>query len=685
MGLGIPLGRRNKEAEVHCEHDMNGAEEVGLLKLDVLGLRTMTVIGEVEDLIGDGFNIKDVPLDDEDTFKLLGGGPDELKGVFQLSKDAIGNAMRSIRPSEFEDIIAILALFRPGPMEQIGSYAARKLGREDVEVAHPDLGPILAKTYGLIVYQEQVMAIATVLGGYTPGEGDMFRKAIGKKLPKLIATENAKFKAKALERGYEEEFLDALCLQIADFGRYGFNRGHATGYGFITYWTAFLKCHYPVEFYTAVLNSHVGDADKIIQFSRDLAARGIKLLTPDINTSGLKFQAESGGIRFGFEGVKGLGTAAARDIYEYRSSDVCLLHTRETVDREKIVDDVVKKYRASIKISKEGPNPDKRPYDGFEDFCFRHPGITITAKRALIAAGAFDGGDLQQRAELYAMAEDINVQSKKKRPKEVELDEDEPVMEEMEMLAKECEVLGSFVTKHPLEPHRNILRWWGIGYGGLFSEVKVGRHLRMAGIVTNIRDHTDKSGGKMAWITMESDWSGSPEVMVFASIWKNVSIAEGDLVIVEAQKTSHAKFGTGLQAESVVAVDPNRMRAAEILLRVGDVDLLDALLIKERTSKRGAKLTILAEVDGGRLALIRTKSFIRVTVQTLTELEEAGYDISLNPGKKITEFLGVRIERAQSTLKGRGTERHGIWELPDVKLWLTHLGGKVIAEYKPIE
>jgi len=686
MGLGIPLGRRNKDADLHCEHDMQGAEEVGLLKLDVLGLRTMTVIGEVETMVREDdpdFDIKKVPLDDAEVYKLLGGGPERLKGVFQLSKDSIGNALKGIHPSEFEDIIAILALYRPGPMEQLDSYAKRKLGKEEVEVAHPDLTPILSRTYGLIVYQEQVMAIAQVMGGYTPGEGDVFRKAIGKKIQSLIEEELAKFKTRALERGYTEEVLDPLCAQIADFGRYGFNRGHATGYAFITYWTAYLKCHYPVQFYTAVLNSHVGDADKIIQFSRDAARQGIRILTPDINTSGLRFKPEDGDcIRFGFEGVKGLGLAAASDIVEYRDSDECMIHTRKTVERSKMVDDKEKIYKASIKISERGPNPDRRPYEGFADLCKRHPGVTITAKKALIAAGAFDQGDLDERAILYVTSQDINTQSKKKRPKPIELDPDEDLPDEMDMIELEREVLGSYVTKHPLEPHRRILGWMNVvPIDREFGKIKTGASLKFAGVVTSIRLHTDKKNNQMAWLTLESDLMGVPEVMIFASLWERLSIADGDLVVIQAEKTYHEKFKVGLQATKVTMVDPTRVSAKKIRLNIKESDLMDVLYLKQSFVKRGAELSVMVDVGDGRLALIKTGGFIQTTIRALEEFEDEGWEVTLNPDNN-DKFDGKRIEKAQSIRQDCVADYQNIWDYPDAKLWADHLGGNVVAEYQ---
>src|SRR5690606_10588700 len=199
----VPLYKKNKQADIQIQFDYQDAEEIGLLKLDVLGLRTVTVLGDAEKLVRQkepGFRIKEVPLDDDATFQLLCRG--DTAGVFQLEGDGITAAVTGVKPDRFDDIIAILALYRPGPMEQLGTYIARKHGREPVVFPHPDLEPILARTYGLIVYQEQVMGLARVLAGYTPGEADAFRKAIGKKLPELIKEQIAKYTERAVARGY---------------------------------------------------------------------------------------------------------------------------------------------------------------------------------------------------------------------------------------------------------------------------------------------------------------------------------------------------------------------------------------------------------------------------------------------------------------------------------------------------
>ncbi len=682
--LAIPIGKRRKDAQRHSDYDMKDAEAAGLLKLDVLGLRTVTLIDEIVGFINRSspkkkFNIKEVPLDDADTYALLREGKN--KGIFQLSKDSITNALKGIRPSEFEDIITILALYRPGPMEQLGSYAKRKLGEEPVSYAHDDLEPALAKTYGLIVYQEQVMAIAQIMADYTAGEGDIFRKAIGKKIPKLIAEEIEKFTKRAVEKGYDPDTIKALGEQISFFGRYGFNRGHATGYAYLTYWTAYLKCHYPVEFYAAVFNSYVGDADHIALFGNDALAAGITLQTPHINKSGRGFTPEDGAIRFGFNGIKGLGEAAVVDIVEYRDSVERNVYSTERVQRTKPIEgsDELKKYTASIKCTERGPN---KPHDyvSFSDFCSRLSRLPINAKRAMVAAGCFDEGDLEFRAKLWVMAPELNKEAKKTNPQSV--DEPDEWPNDVATLQMEKDVLGSFVSHHPLTPHRNLLKMWDIRAGGLFSELRVGRRLKLAGVVMKIRPHVDRNGKDMAWLTVESDWIGISEVIVFASVWKYLNVKAEDLVIIEGKKTSSVKFGMGFQAEAITVINPLRMRARSILLTVPDMDRTDITWIQENLTGGGARISILMDAGDGRLVLTRTKGSIKSTIHALEQFQERGWGVRLNCNmNKIRRFGEESIRKTDQNFQGRGTERLATWDLPLAKLVVEQLGGKVVAEY----
>lgn len=538
----VPLYRRNQKAEIQIQFDYRDAEEIGLLKLDVLGLRTMSVIGEVESLVRDRygpFDIRNAPLDDEETFKLLQAG--DTVGVFQLEGEGITNATKGVEPDRLEDIIALIALYRPGPMEQLGSYIDRKHGKEDVSYVHDDLEPILSRTYGLIVYQEQVMGIASTLAGYSPEEADSFRKAIGKKLPELIKEEVTRFIDRAEERGYERPMLEQLGNQIAYFGRYGFNLGHATGYGFITYWTAFLKAHFPVEFYTANLNSFVGDIDRISIFARDAQKHGIEIRPPDVNKSGLNFTPGDGNeILFGLGAVKGLGSSSAIDIIEERDSAEKNKYTRV---KERRVKPDGREYTAHVVKTIRVKNT-PRKYDGFVDFCRRLTHIPVNVKENLIKVGAFEL-DLDRRARLLTAAKDINKEAKKKS---CSLSEDAflgvpgPHAPTLELLSEERTILGIYASEHPLDKYRDKLGEYIVD--GSFHD-HIGS-VKVAGIVSDVRSHMSKRG-EMAWVKLETGVTDLPEATMFSDTWKKYSkiVEKGAILKIHGVRKYHKAFGWG--------------------------------------------------------------------------------------------------------------------------------------------
>lgn len=541
----VPLYRKNQQADITIQFDMWDAETVGLLKLDILGLRTVSVIGESEDLVRRSipdFRIKDVPLDDEATFALLQAG--DTGAVFQLEGDGITGACTGMRPDRFEDIIALIALYRPGPMEQLGSYFHRKHGEEEVTYAHPDLETILARSYGLIVYQEQVMGITRIMGGYSAGEADMFRKAIGKKLVPLIRAEIDKFVIRAIARGYTEESVKAIGEQIFDFGRYGFNLGHATGYGFITYWTAYLKANFPAQFFAANLNSQVGVLDKISTLLRACEKRGIRILPPDINESGRDFTLLSNGdIRFGIGAVKGLGDAAVLDILEYRDSTEKNIYSTKPVNKVKLDGTP---FKSRERVTERGPNT-PRPYNDLADFIRRVPSITCTTatKKALILAGAF-GTDSEFRRRHYEVLDDMNTAVKK--GKSFTLPPDIQLMPEMELMEKERAVLGFYVAQNPIQYYKDAFDEYGAIYGGSFDGLPTS--CSVGGLVGKIRTH-QTSRGEMAWVTLENEIQGLPDITIFASTWNETPVKTGQVCIINGTKDHHPKFGWGIKATYV--------------------------------------------------------------------------------------------------------------------------------------
>lgn len=671
----VPLYKKNKEAEVQIQYDMRDAEEIGLLKMDVLGLRTVTVIGDAEKLIQrkhPEFTIKGVPLDDAKTYQLLQLG--HTGAVFQLEGEGITAACRGMRPDNFEDIIALIALYRPGPMEQLGDYFRRKHGEDEVSYAHPELESILGKTYGLIVYQEQVMAIVRTFGGYTAGEADMFRKAIGKKLVDLITEEINKFKQRAIERGYDEAFINSIGDLIFFFGRYGFNRGHAVGYAFITYWTAYLKANFPLEFFTANLNSQIGTLDKISVLLRDAQDNGINILPPDINESGEGFTLVDGSIRFGLGAVKGLGDMAIADIIAERDHHEKNEYSSKRVTRSK---EDGTEYQTSIKVTKRVDN-NPHPFSGLYNFCARLPHITITAKKNLITAGAFDAWH-PNRAVCYQAVEECNKAAKSRKAYDVNslTEADFAPISETEMLSKEKEVLGFYVSQHPLSLHREAFKRLSAATEGSFDALPY--ECAIGGLVSTVKTHT-ASNGEMAWVTLDNDVQGMPRITIFASNWKEAKahMKPNAPVVVIGKRDKHAKFGVGFKVSDVI---PLNAIPKHVTVGIRDADISDVLGLREYAAVDGASLAVALNCNG-RVVLLQTSMKIAATPATLRGLEGLGYLV--NTGNQDTDTLqwfDTRLNKT-SPFKGSGAERTAAADLPLVKSTIKHLQARFVAEYK---
>lgn len=663
----VPLYKKNKDAEVQIQYDMRDAEEIGLLKMDVLGLRTVTVIGDSEKLIQryiPDFRIKDAPLDDAATYALLQGG--DTGAVFQLEGEGITAACRGMKPDNFEDIIALIALYRPGPMEQLGDYFRRKHGEDEVKFAHPELESILGKTYGLIVYQEQVMAIVRTFGGYTAGEADMFRKAIGKKLVDLITAEIDGFKKRAIKRGYDEGFINTIGDQIFFFGRYGFNRGHAVGYAFITYWTAYLKANFPREFFTANLNSQIGTLDKISILLRDAQDNGIDILPPDINESGRDFTLVGDSIRFGLGAVKGLGDTAVEDIIAERDLDEKNEYSTKRVTRTK---DGGEEYQASIKVTTRVANK-PRPFKGLYDFCARLPHINITAKKNLIGAGAFDGLHGQRSVCLQAV-EECNKAAKNRKPYDINAlsEADFAPISDGEILSKEKEVLGFYVSNHPLSLHRASFKRLSATTEGAFDELPY--ECAIGGLVSTIKTHT-ASNGEMAWVTLDNDIQGMPRVTIFATNWKEAKqhIKVNAPVVVIGKRDKHAKFGVGFKASEVIPLGEIPKR---VILGIRDADISDVLAVREYAAVDGADLAVALDCNG-RVVLLQTSMKIDARPATLYGLEEMGFAVTVNaivpPGLK-----------ELAAYEGSGDDRIHARNIPIVRKAIQLLGGQFVGVY----
>ena len=324
----VPL-QKTPEGSIVTQFPMGTLEELGLLKMDFLGLRTLTIMGEAVRQVNsrsggeEMLQLASIPLDDADTFALLSQG--DTAGVFQLESSGMRSVLRELKPGKFEDIIAVVALYRPGPMEQIPVFIENKHEVRQVSYLHPDLEPVLKETYGVMVYQEQIMEVASRMAGFTLGQADLLRRAIGKKKKEILDQQRLIFIKGVVEKGFDKKLGEDLYDLIVKFASYGFNKSHAAAYALIAYQTAYLKANYPLEFMAALLTGVMSSSEKVALYIADCRRKGIEILPPDVNESDINFTvAGSGRIRFGLAAVKNVGRGAIEAILKTRSKEESL-------------------------------------------------------------------------------------------------------------------------------------------------------------------------------------------------------------------------------------------------------------------------------------------------------------------------------------------------------------------------
>lgn len=492
----VPLYKDPRADMPVTQYDMKFVEETGLIKFDFLGLKTLTVIKRAVDWVkkiyGIELNMAEVPLDDEPTYKMMQEG--NTGAVFQFESSGMRDVMKQIKPDRFEDLIAIIALYRPGPMDNIPTFINRKHGREEIKYEHPDLAPILNETYGIMVYQEQVMKIAQVLGGYTLGQADKLRKVMGKKLRDEIPHQREMFVNGALKNGIEEATAKTIFDQMEKFASYGFNKSHAAAYSLISYQTAYLKAHYPVEFMCAVMDFDIINTDKITLYTDEVHKMGFKVLPPDINYSNALFKVENGNIRFALAGVKGVGEANMNAIVEEREKNGVF----------KSLSDFI--HRVDIKQ------------------------INRRQLEQLIKAGAFDGLE-KNRAKLFANIDSIlrhiaadcemknSAQTSLFGTQELSADiklDGKASWSDLEQLQYEAEAIGFYLSAHPLDVYADSVERLGIKtFNEAVSGMKNGDRImvNLAGCVQSFSKRQGKKG--MYGILRVSDTTSAYDGFVF--------------------------------------------------------------------------------------------------------------------------------------------------------------------------
>ncbi|MDM5163941.1 DNA polymerase III subunit alpha [Bacillus altitudinis] len=536
------------------QYAMNYLEDLGLLKMDFLGLRNLTLIESIKNQIerqeNVHINFSDISYEDQKTFDLLSAG--DTTGIFQLESQGMRQVLRRLKPSSLEDIVAVNALYRPGPMENIPLFIDRKHGRVKVSYPHPDLYDILKDTYGVIVYQEQIMLIAAKMAGFKLGEADLLRRAVSKKDKKVLDEERSHFVEGCLKKEYPVNIANDVYDLIVKFANYGFNRSHAVAYSMIGFQLAYLKAHYPLYFMCGLLTSVIGNEDKVAQYFYEAKEKGISVLKPSINKSEFPFTVEKGEIRYSLRAIKNVGVSAVKDIYRARQ---------------------------------------EKPFEDLFDFCARVSTKSVNRKtiEALIFSGAMD--ELHpNRASLLASI-DIALDHVSFLTPEDQLDflgdttfplelkyaeiEEMPLVD---LLQFEKEALGLYLSNHPVQAYRDRLRENGaVEIIRLFSYIK--RKISMGGLLTKVKSIRTKNGQSMAFVTF-GDETGEMEGVVFPEQFRKLSplLEEGAMLYVEGRIDVRNESSQIIVQEAVLLEEMGSKRKESVYIRVKEENHTQELL-----------------------------------------------------------------------------------------------------------
>jgi DNA polymerase-3 subunit alpha len=494
----VPLYRDPRSDIPATQFNMKYVEKAGLVKFDFLGLKTLTVIEKAQKLIRvrePGFDINNIPYDDPKTYEMLGHG--DTVGVFQLESSGMRDVLRKMRADRIEDIIAIVALYRPGPMDNIPRFIACKKGEEQPDYLHPLLEPILKETYGIMVYQEQVMQIAQVLSGYSLGEADLLRRAMGKKIKAEMDAQKERFVSGAVRQNVEAGQADYIFELVQKFAGYGFNKSHAAAYAVVSYQTAWLKANHPVEFLAASMTLDMGNTDKLMLFRREAQRIGVKVIPPSVNASGVDFAVVGGAVLYSLAALKNVGAGAIEHIVRAREEGGPF---RSLGDFARRIDARAVNKRALESLAKAGAfdclNPNRaQVLDAVES-------ILSMANRAASAAEAGQN-------DLFGGASSV--------PDDLVLPRRDAWLP-MDKLAQEFEAVGFYLSGHPLDDYMKPLQKLSVDtYAGFHEKAltKGARAAKLAGTVTHRQERRSKSGNKFAFVGF-SDPTGQFEAICFS-------------------------------------------------------------------------------------------------------------------------------------------------------------------------
>ncbi len=614
----IPLFK-TADDQITTGYSMNSLEKIGMLKMDFLGLKTLTVIDQTKKIVKRtreiDIDLDNLPLDDQKTFELLSRA--ETGGVFQLESSGMRDLLRKIRPERFEDLIAILALYRPGPMGSgmLDDFIKRKQGAIKVKYDHPLLEQILEETYGIIVFQEQVMRVVSVMGGFSMGEADNVRKIMGKKIkdPEKLDVIRSKFLTGALKKKVDSATASKVWDFISHFAGYGFNKSHSAAYSMISYSTAYLKANYPVEFMTALLTSEKDNSDKISDYINESIRMGIEILPPDVNGSFRDFTVVGADIRFGLSAVKNVGGGSADAI----------IATRKDAGR----------------------------YESIFDFAMKVDPRAVNRKvlESMIKCGAFDSIGIRRSQAMSVLDKIMDVAQKANKDRNIGqlsfFDEasdvgsfrdtfhevpDIPEWPEHELLAKEKEMLGFYITKHPLARFERLLNAYSTCKIPEMVSLSDGQEVLIGGIINKVKiTVTRKKAEKMAIFSLE-DLNNFVEVLAFPRTFaKFPDMIKEDSLVYVCGKVNRREEEPKIIAEDIIPLEKVKEKyTRSVLIKLSTTGLEESMMkrVKFCIQKFGGKVPVMIDLfspEGRKIRVsVDGELYVNPTDELLTALEE---------------------------------------------------------------
>jgi len=602
----IPIHRREADGAIITQFDMGACEATGLLKMNFLGLRNISVLDDclinIEKNLGKTIVLETLPLKDQKTFELLSRG--DTLGVFQLDSAPIRSLLRSMAPDSFEDIAAVIALYRPGPMgeDSHNKYADYKNGRKAPVAIHPELdkplNEILKDTYGLIVYQEQVLAIARKVAGFTLGRADLLRKAMGKKDKKILDKERVHFEEGMKSNGFSEDATEKLWQTLIPFSDYAFNRAHSAGYGLLSFWTAYLKANYPSEYMAALLTSVRDDKDKSALYLNECRRMGIKVLPPDVNESDSGYTPIGKDIRFGLTAIRNVGENVVASIIENRKTKGKYVSFGEFLAK---VDAHVCNKKTVESLIKAG---------AFDSLAHTRRGLMMVYLEALDAVGEAKRAEAIGQFDLFGSANTTSSVSG------VDLDIPNSEWEKMMLLGYEREMLGLYVSDHPLLGVEHILKSVADFSISQLSEVSHDQIINIGGLITQIQRKVSKQGTPWAIVTVE-DLEGAVDVLFFSNAYAThgVNLVEDRIVAIRG-RVDKREEQPRISALDLTLPDLKQVPTGPLIISMAAsrctppvIDRMSEIL----KSHPGAREVHLRLIDGEKKTILKLDEALKVT------------------------------------------------------------------------